>query len=338
MDRKDVEARNERWAKLDPVADRERWLEERQSVIGASEIMATVGMHPYMTPKQLQEEKLGLAPPKEETSAMRRGKLLEPVAVKLWEEETGMTTRGAPMRSHPEHPHVAATTDRMVKELEQPLEAKCLGYASFQKIRRNGLTDYIIGQVQVQAFVWDVDGTHLSVMHPDSLETLPFEVELDHDFVAHLVGNAEAWWHKHIINREPVEEGLTAGQEDVAAKLPKVKGEIVTRSDDPFLSAMQDLMDARDIRDEASALYTDAKERVAEVLGDELGVWESKDGRFRVYRSAQSGRAQYSRAFKKLASMDLFDASGERIDANDFLTRGSDFVTLRPYRLRAEGD
>lgn len=334
---KEAEVRNRAWEQIDPEKDREEWLDQRKLVLGASEIMATAGLHPYMTPQDLQERKLGLAPRQEQTAVMRRGKLLEPVAVQLWEEETGKTTIPAPMRAHPDHPIIAATADRLVVEDRTPLEAKCLGYATFQRVRRAGLTDYIIGQVQIQAFVWDTDGTHLAVMHPDSLATLPFEVELDRDFVDHLVGHAEDWWQRHILDREPVEDTAPAGSDELRMKLPDVKGQIILRDDKAFVEAMADLMDARDIRDEAGQLYKDAQDRLVGVIGeDALGVWETPDGRYRVYRSAQRGRAQYSKAFKVVAGMELFDAEGNRVDVNQFLTRGDDFVTLRPYRLRAE--
>jgi putative phage-type endonuclease len=68
-------------------ASREEWLALRTKTIGASEIAAILGVHPYATPYQLWASKSGLLPPVEETPAMKRGRILESVALDLLREE-----------------------------------------------------------------------------------------------------------------------------------------------------------------------------------------------------------------------------------------------------------
>jgi predicted phage-related endonuclease len=65
---------------------REDWLAGRMGTIGASEAAALLGEHPYMSPYALWMTKTGRAPPVVETPAMRRGRLLEPVAVEAIHE------------------------------------------------------------------------------------------------------------------------------------------------------------------------------------------------------------------------------------------------------------
>lgn len=65
-------------------ADRASWLAARRQDVTASVAAAVLGAHPYTTPYQLWAEKTGRASPdEEETEAMERGNLLEPVAVAM---------------------------------------------------------------------------------------------------------------------------------------------------------------------------------------------------------------------------------------------------------------
>ncbi|MBA1141726.1 YqaJ viral recombinase family nuclease [Mesorhizobium neociceri] len=65
-------------------ADRQAWLAARQQDVTASVAAAVIGAHPYTTPYALFMEKTGrLSPDDEETEAMERGNLMEPVVVAL---------------------------------------------------------------------------------------------------------------------------------------------------------------------------------------------------------------------------------------------------------------
>lgn len=65
-------------------SDRDEWLALRQVDVTASVASTLLGSHPYTTPYQLWAEKTGrVQPDQEETEAMERGNLLEPVAVAM---------------------------------------------------------------------------------------------------------------------------------------------------------------------------------------------------------------------------------------------------------------
>ncbi|RWH31613.1 YqaJ viral recombinase family protein [Mesorhizobium sp.] len=65
-------------------ADRAAWLACRQKDVTASVAAAVLGAHPYTTPYALFMEKTGrLSPDEEETEAMERGNLMEPVVVAM---------------------------------------------------------------------------------------------------------------------------------------------------------------------------------------------------------------------------------------------------------------
>src|ERR1017187_5285981 len=66
---------------------REAWLEHRRGTVGASEVGALFQVHDYLSPFKLASRKLGLYEDEEETSAMRRGRMLEPVAIACMKED-----------------------------------------------------------------------------------------------------------------------------------------------------------------------------------------------------------------------------------------------------------
>lgn len=71
-----------------PVTDRESWLAMRQKDVTASVVGCLLGVHEYTTAYELAALKSGrISSDPEETAPMKRGRLLEPVAVELLREE-----------------------------------------------------------------------------------------------------------------------------------------------------------------------------------------------------------------------------------------------------------
>jgi predicted phage-related endonuclease len=70
------------------ISDREQWLKLRQQDVTASAAGALLGVHEFVTPFGLWALKSGqVVEDPEETGAMKRGRLLEPVAVELLKEQ-----------------------------------------------------------------------------------------------------------------------------------------------------------------------------------------------------------------------------------------------------------
>jgi predicted phage-related endonuclease len=70
-----------------PASDRAAWLKLRERDVTASVAAALVGAHPFITPFELWQLKAGkISEDPEESPAMQRGRLLEPVAVQLLRE------------------------------------------------------------------------------------------------------------------------------------------------------------------------------------------------------------------------------------------------------------
>lgn len=83
---------------LQPI-HRAEWLALRRETVGASEVAALLGVHPWITAYGLYALKAGLAlADQEETPAMRRGRMLEDDALAILQEERpGWTVTPNPM-------------------------------------------------------------------------------------------------------------------------------------------------------------------------------------------------------------------------------------------------
>ena len=102
-------------------ADRDDWLAMRRQDVTASQIAAVIGQHPYCSALELWAQKTGQIVTVADNAAMRRGRLLEPVAVKL----TGEALQGcriqyndAQLYWRDEEARIGATPDVIVHNHE----------------------------------------------------------------------------------------------------------------------------------------------------------------------------------------------------------------------------
>lgn len=337
-----------------PIAeyhDREAWLAARNNYITATRAAAILGVHPYKGPADVQREVLHGPDDATDSPILRRGRMLEPVAVELWEEETGRKARRVPFRVSRDVPLIACSADRQAladdEHPTRPLEVKTLQWRGFERIRRTGLDDYMNVQGQVQSFVHRADATEWAVLHPDSFRLLAFTIEADPAFQERMVETLLDWWHRHIVNREPVAVTEPAPE----LELPEVSGEI-RMVDGELAQALADIAEAKEVRDEAERFYGMLKDRFKEEL--ELGVYESTDG-VRLYHAQRGGSERFImtraeaaqlidpvklqtalvREFGERCALDLLREIGDevKVDPADYTKRGAAYREIRVYRV-----
>ena len=338
--------------------DEEAWLEKRRLHLTGTDIAAIFGLHPWRTAGDVQDEKLGRADRLVDSPILQRGRDLEPIAVRLYEQDTGRQTRRHPFRVWKEDTLFGCSVDRQVFATDDsptaPLEAKVLGWQTYSALRK-GLPDYIIFQGQLEAAVHDAAHTVFTILHPDSYRRLHFEVPIDHGFVDTVQERAHAWWQAHIVNRDPVEDAVAPDN------IPEVAGEITVRTDALFIESANELLEARDVRKAAEELYKAAKADFVELVG-EKGIYEA-DGA-RVHYQERAGRVTFDKKalaaslpldpFKVLAFfselpisplqlsgfLELLREKGEelQLDLSQFEKRGESVDDIRPYRLKSAAD
>jgi predicted phage-related endonuclease len=183
-----------------PVTDHASWLARRHRDLTASVAGALFGVHPYTTLYRIWAEKTGRTAPQEENLAMRRGTMLEPIAVELL---------------HHVRPHW---------EIEYPLAAYWrdpgirLGATPDGKAKRPDIEGQGVIQIKTVA-----DDVFRGWLDPDTFDVvLPEWIAVQVIVEAHLT---DAAWAAAVIVRLPrgideLVEGLThSGCDDVAGIL-----------------------------------------------------------------------------------------------------------------------
>ena len=282
---------------------------------------------------------------------MHRGRDLEPIAVRLYELDTGRRTRRHPFRVWKDDPLFGCSVDRQVFATDDsptaPLEAKVLGWQSYSALRK-GLPDYIIFQGALEAAVHEAPHTVFTILHPDSYRRIHFEIPIDEGFIDTIQERGNKWWYAHVVNRDPVEDAVAPDH------IPEVKGEITVRTDKAFIAVADELLEARDVRKAAEELYAVAKAGFVNLVQDH-GIYES-DGA-RIHFQERPGRVTFDKkalaaslpldptkvqAFIGSIGGYLYQFRDEvddmRLDLSQFEKRGKSFADLRPYRLKAAAD
>jgi predicted phage-related endonuclease len=149
-------------------SDRDEWLAARAPFVGASEVSALVGRHPFLSAGRYAAGKVdGNQSP--ETPAMRRGRYFEAAIASLWSDEHGLAL------VEPEVLYVCddtlvATLDRIVVGTETILEIKSVRYPP------DALYEHWIDQAQVQLLTSGYERVLFAVFATMTDELIEFEV------------------------------------------------------------------------------------------------------------------------------------------------------------------
>ena len=101
--------------------DRATWLALRQKDLTASDVAAVCGVSPWATPLKIYAQKIGLIPPAEETSLMRRGRWFEQAALAAMRETwPDWDIRRADVYVREPELRLGATPDFLVERPDMP--------------------------------------------------------------------------------------------------------------------------------------------------------------------------------------------------------------------------
>lgn len=192
---------------------REKWLEERRTGIGSSDVATIVGLnpHPESSPLDVQLSKLG-----HETfagnNATRWGTKCEDDVAELYEEDNGLKLTPGVLVRHPSNPIFLATPDRY-KPSGEIVEIKVTdsrnadrwGFAGTDQVPQ----EYLV-QTQWQHYV--VSAARGTPLGPVEIAVVigmgdfrVYRIEPHAELQGVLADRAAAWWQKHIIDRDPIE-------------------------------------------------------------------------------------------------------------------------------------
>jgi putative phage-type endonuclease len=264
--------------------DRESWLAERRTGLGASDAAAACSMSRWMTPLHLYLNKIGAWSP-DETKAMRWGLKLEDAVAAAYEETTGVKLVNTALTYRSDvHPWLYATPDRFDAEHSFLVELKTArtregwGEEGTDEVP----VEYVL-QATHQMLVLDVSRVDIAALFGGS-EFAIYRVLRSEQLVGHLLAVLREMWRR-VEERQPPEPDWT--HPDVPRLLDllnRPRPDVSVELGWDCLVLAQQYQDLGQTIKELERGRDEAKARVIDAMGDaEVGLLP--DGR-RVMRKA----------------------------------------------------
>lgn len=175
---------------LDIKQGSSEWLELRKNCITATDIATILGINPYKTPYQLWQEKLGLKEPEPENDAMRRGKLLEPIALDTYCNLKKKAYDSAVV-THESYPWAMASLDGFSDDALSIVEIKCMGKANHDEAISGHVKPFYYAQMQWQMFVTGLYECDYFVFSEESHKVIT--IQRDQELINQMIVAAEAF-------------------------------------------------------------------------------------------------------------------------------------------------
>lgn len=348
---------------------RRRFLEERKTGIGSSDVPAIMGVDKWATARDVWNEKLGVAdelPPNED---LMRGHDLEPVAADRFARESGRSLRRRGLvRADPPNEHAIAHIDRHIVAKANPdgspgspgiLEIKCPRFHKWLEIDRQGANLYMIYQVQHQLACTRWTWARYGIYHPE-LGLRIFEMPAVHRIQDQIMQATRAFWTDYVLTRtpppepEPVELDIPESLRD--ASIVEVQGPTWKDAIERFRIAQALSRQAEHLLDEAKETIETSMDKIAAAAIEGFGL--------RCYYRWQDGRRTLDKELLRAAALlepvavqtAILEAADEGLidreralalilrlkekeigaDIDDYHRQGKAFRTFRPYWMREE--
>lgn len=257
-----------------PITDRASWLAMRRADVTASTIGCLLGIHEYMTAYELFALKTGLIDEDpEESRPMRRGRLLEDVAVDLIREEHP-TWNVAPAAAYYRDPEarLGASPDVLAIDPDRGLgviQVKCPEPSVFRRKWRDD-----DGQVQPPLWIALQAITEAHLVGAEwaavAAMTVGFGIDLHivpvpiHAGVIDRIRAEVATFWRRVADNEPPPPDFARDGEIITRLYPADDGEIIDLTGDNRIVDLLDDMEARKADEKAAG--DDLKEIKAEIL------------------------------------------------------------------------
>ena len=203
---------------MKPVPRDQEWLNERRKGIGGSDAAAIMGVNPHASPLSVYMDKLGLAPERDETEAMRQGVDLEQYVAERFHQATGKKVRRVNrILYHQEYDWMLANIDRGVVGETAGLECKTTSVFNKTDFYNGNAPPTYYWQCQHYMAVTGAPHWYLAVLVLNSAFHV-FDVPRDDNHIQMLIEKEQAFWFDHVLARNPpFPIGLDCEDELIAA-------------------------------------------------------------------------------------------------------------------------
>lgn len=296
---------------------------ERRTYIGASDIAGICGLDRYKTPLDIYNQKLGLTADFLGNAHTERGNRLEAIAADYYTELTGTKLRRHNEGfTHPQHDFIRGHVDRMVVGEKRIVEVKCPSVAAFRRHQREGLPESYLIQSQVYMGLANVPQLTFCIFCADVWDMATFDIAFDGTIYNALIAQAVEFWTENVQKQIPPSEGKA---DDDKIQLEKTGGTVTFRNDPAFVQAAEAVREAWQLENDAKELKELAKQKMADTVEGEFGIYEG--GGIRLYYRQTAGK----RSFDK----DALAKDHPTIDLNQYMKQGKGSTEFRPYFLTA---
>jgi putative phage-type endonuclease len=257
---------------------RNDWLNVRKGGIGSSDAAAAVGLNPYQSQLELwliktgRDADLPKIDPKDETSPMYWGSLLEPIVAAHYTKRTGHRVRrinAVLQHPDPDKAWMLANLDYTVVGVDdvQILECKTAGENGV-RLWREGVPEYIVCQVQHQLAVTGKAAADVCVLVCGQ-EIRIYRIDRDDALISRLIELEQKFWHYVETDTPPPADGSDSADMALRCLYPLDSGNSLDLTEDTEMSStFSDLVNLRaDIanREEIEAIL---KQKIQQRMGD----------------------------------------------------------------------
>ena len=313
--------------------DREEWLEQRRQGIGGSDTPVIIlgDEHPFTTPKELWEEKVGIRGSDTATPAMKRGTALESTIATIYAGETERKIRRVnAILQHERYDWMVGNIDREIVGVKgrKPgiLEIKCPGLRTFSKIKREGIPDYYQLQMQHYLAVSEREWGAFAIFNAELWELIAFDIDREDDLIDLIYDRDAAFW-KMVQEGTPPEEGKTMINPDIPPLQTDM--ELIRMEGEGWRRAVEDYRTAREILAEAEELESGAKERLQNFMSQAHAQVAEGCG-LRVFWQEQAGRETFDHKAFATTHPELVESM------RPFYKKGKPFRRFSPHFLEEE--
>lgn len=257
---------------------RDEWLTVRKGGIGSSDAAAAVGLNPYQSQLELwmiktgRDANLPKIDPKDETSPMYWGSLLEPIVAAHYTKHTGNRVRrinSVLQHPEPDKAWMLANLDYTVVGANdvQILECKTAGEFG-SRLWRDGVPEYVQLQVQHQLAVTNKAAADVCVLVCGQ-EIRIHRIDRDDALIPRLIELERSFWQYVEADTPPPADGSDSAARALQCLYPHDAGNTLDLSDDTAMSmAFADLVAVRSEIEVRVQLESQLKQKIQQRMGD----------------------------------------------------------------------
>lgn len=269
------------------MSQSEKWHADRRKGIGGSDVQDILSLPPYGCAARLFDTKRNLKPDFEpvRNPNMERGVVLEDIACDIYAKQENEKIKKAERVVSKEHPFMIGNIDRFIIRSGTDkgiLETKCPARDNYLRIKRIGLPEYYITQMQHYLSVTGLKWGVWAIFCADMWELLPVPVERDEDLIKIIIEEEERFWK--MVENGPRPDRLEWGDKRCVScnrKMTcwgdKVKdmdeeqeesGDYIKVEDPALELAYADYLDCKETSKQAEEIYEESKKQLCEIMGE----------------------------------------------------------------------